>query len=86
MPNMKSLSLMVQKLWRMLKFFCHRQIHVDRQAKNYMPPNRRFRGHKKESIQPNVIIILNRAGWKLSTCPLALATSFLVCGLMKFER
>jgi hypothetical protein len=29
---MKSLSLIIQKIWPMLKFF------ADRQAKNYMPP------------------------------------------------
>jgi hypothetical protein len=50
---MKSLSLTIQKIWSMLKFFADRQTDVqtvgqmDRQAKNYMLPTFRYGGINK---------------------------------------
>ena len=46
MPNMKSLSLKVQKIWPRLKFFFATDRHTDR-AKTRCP----FRGHKNRAIQ-----------------------------------
>ena len=44
MPNMKSLSLMVQKLWPRLKYFLATESQTDRQKKKLDAPEFHSRG------------------------------------------